>query len=65
MDKLKISNETRHHHLVDFCGNSLISSTGQTWVITPYGKVLLEMGDEIKKHHDGKTFTVDKARNNP
>ncbi len=61
MQTLIISNETRHGDLVRFCGDKLISFTGQTFVKAADDKILLQLGDEIVKHDDGN-FTVNKHK---
>lgn len=60
MEKLIISNETRHHDLEKFCGDSLRAFTGMTYVITEKGKELIQIGDTIEKSDSG-VFTLIKG----
>jgi hypothetical protein len=59
MQTLIVSDQTRAHHLENFCGESLRQWTGVTKVKTNEGEILIEMGDAIIKNDDG-TFSVSK-----
>lgn len=56
-ETLTVTNETRHSDLEKFCGDSLRSFTGQTFVMTKTGKELIQLGDTMEKDQDG-TFTL-------